>query len=822
MKTKYIYIIIILFTTLFFINAMEARALTEKKELYVAEQSFEDGFYDVSIDKLKAFIEHFSKSDNKNYAYILLGRCYYEKKLFHLALGEFEKVVSSADSDGKDKALYWMGRIYLENKDLNVARECFKKVIENFSDSKITGYTYYYSAVINNLTGNYEEAKKKSEFIIKKYQDSEIYSLALIELSKSLYGLKNFDEADKILTDYLKNFPESEVKDKIYFQLGGNKFLAGDFLNAVVLYRKAVEINPAGEKTEEALKKIGIAFFELKKYDDAVFAFDELIKTYPSSTFLKEVIFIKARSLEDAGHGNEAVVCFEKVIELEKDNPDYGWADDSSFHIADIYYKSGDCEKAAFFYASFKEKFAKSSLTEEVFYNLGWTYLKLKQYEQAIAEFQKLTRKEISKDEVLKVIALCRMGDTYLDKGGYDEAMAAYDEVLDKYPNSFYSDYAQYQLAVVLEKKGFFNEAIIALNNLTTNFKKSRILDQAHYLLALLYLKEGKYQKSFDNYYAIESGFPNSQYKELSILGQGYCWYNLREFEKAVEVFKRFEKEFADSEYAERAKFESAQALFAWGKEKEAKDKFIQLLKKCQDAEIKNETILWLAQYEFNCGNYDAAKEQFLLLSAETNSNYFKSLAYYWLAKIAYLKGDKENSLGFLETAFNLCADEEFKQKINFEKARVLSELARFDQALNIYADIIQKYPDGNLVLLSYKKKADIELSQNKFDLARQDYKAALTEVRSDFNAEIQFQIGKTYLAESDDGNALNELLNVVYIYGASEFWKEKALLDIADIYYKQGNSHEAQKIYLKLSVSEGEVAQFAKERINEFNAGNL
>lgn len=811
---KIIYLSIIFFIISFFINNPEAGASGERRDFYVAQQSLGDGFYDVAIEKLRAFISDFPKSENINSARLLLGRSYYEKKNFHLALGEFEQVISASGPDKKDEACYWMGRIYLENNDLVVAQGFFKKITDDFPQSELKDYGYYYLAVIANMAGDYAKAEEKCEVVIEKYKQSELFEPAYLELAKSLYGLNRRDESDKTLVDYLKNFPESALADKFYFQLAENSFFSSAFGRAIEFYKKAVEVNPKGEKKEEALKKIGLSYFELKEYEKAISVFDELIKTSPAPLFPAEVIFVKARSFENLGQNEEAIALFEKVIELDQNKPDYGFADDGCFEIADIYYKNGDYEKAVTFYNAFNQKFPQSSLKEEILYNLGWTYLRLKKYEEAIAEFQKITQKEVSKDALLKIIALCRLGDTYLDKGEYEQAMAAYDEVLEKYFNSFYSDYAQYQLAVVLEKSGHSDEAVIALETLIGNFTKSKLLDQAHYLLALQYFRKADYKKSLEHYQAIAANFPNSRYRELSILGEGYCYYNLREFDRALEIFKGFEKTFSNSEYSERIKFEIAQTLFALGKEKEAVEKLVQISKSAQDAEIKDEATFRLAQYDFTRKAYDVAEAQFSLLVENAGSNYYKSLAYYWLAKISYLKGEKENSLKFFELASNLSGTDESKLKIDFEKADVLLELSDIEKALVIYNDIIEKYPQGNFALLSFKKRADIELSRGKFVVARQDYGSALTEVKSDFNAQVQFQIAKTYLDEGRFDEALSEFFNVVYLYSDFVFRKEKALLQIAEIFQTQGKIDEARKIYIELSKSDTEVSQLAKNRL--------
>ncbi|KPK38104.1 MAG: hypothetical protein AMJ78_10515, partial [Omnitrophica WOR_2 bacterium SM23_29] len=65
---------------------------------------------------------------------------------------------------------------------------------------------------------------------------------------------------------------------------------------------------------------------------------------------------------------------------------------------------------------------------------------------------------------------LYRRGQSYLQKGNYDEAIKAYKKFIDKYPNSKLLPYALYDQGwCYLEKKGF-SSARIAFKKLVKDF----------------------------------------------------------------------------------------------------------------------------------------------------------------------------------------------------------------------------------------------------------------------------------------------------------------------------------------------------------------
>jgi len=91
MKKKGIYLFLLFFTTLFFINSLEAQVVSEKRVFYVAQQSFCDGFYDVAIEKLKAFIDTFPESKNINSAIFYSAVPIMKKERFILPLVSLKK-----------------------------------------------------------------------------------------------------------------------------------------------------------------------------------------------------------------------------------------------------------------------------------------------------------------------------------------------------------------------------------------------------------------------------------------------------------------------------------------------------------------------------------------------------------------------------------------------------------------------------------------------------------------------------------------------------------------------------------------------------------
>ncbi len=60
-----------------------------------------------------------------------LGQCFYKKKMYELAAGQFSKAIEATTSSDREKALrYWLGKSYQQGKDIPKALEQYKKILE--------------------------------------------------------------------------------------------------------------------------------------------------------------------------------------------------------------------------------------------------------------------------------------------------------------------------------------------------------------------------------------------------------------------------------------------------------------------------------------------------------------------------------------------------------------------------------------------------------------------------------------------------------------------------------------------------------------------
>jgi tol-pal system protein YbgF len=83
--------------------------------------------------------------------------------------------------------------------------------------------------------------------------------------------------------DFLAKHPGHALAGSAQFWIGEAYFAARDFQHAAVEYQKAVNLAPKGEKTPDAIFKLGLSFLSMKRPDRAREVWTQLIRDFPQS-----------------------------------------------------------------------------------------------------------------------------------------------------------------------------------------------------------------------------------------------------------------------------------------------------------------------------------------------------------------------------------------------------------------------------------------------------------------------------------------------------------------------------------------------------------
>jgi tol-pal system protein YbgF len=107
------------------------------------------------------------------------------------------------------------------------------------------------------------------------------------DAAHGLFREGKYNEALASFTDFLKNYPQSELADNAQFWIGECRMGVEEYEQAILAYQEVITQYPEGNKVPAALLKQALAFQELNDPISAGLLLKKIVKTYPDSSEAK-------------------------------------------------------------------------------------------------------------------------------------------------------------------------------------------------------------------------------------------------------------------------------------------------------------------------------------------------------------------------------------------------------------------------------------------------------------------------------------------------------------------------------------------------------
>ena len=610
---------------------------------------------------LESFIGQHPGSARINSAWFRLGNADFDQKKYKPALVSYKKVDRYALS-GKELEEYGFksGFCNLEAGSKDIAKVLFAELKDKpgtFSDA-----SKYYWGHISYLEGKYEPA--------------------LLEFEK----LENSEQYAVIIPFY---------KVQIYF--------------AQEKYEKVVHVAPTlmqkatAERKIELSKILGVSYYQLKRYSEAIPYIDTYLKTKDVTTLQ---YYVAGYCYDKAGQLDKAILNMEKTVK-GKD----ALAQNGYYELAALDIKKGDKQRAMV-----------------AFQNASGLDFDPKIKEDALFQYAKITYE--------------------LDYSPFNEAIKAFDRYIAEYPNSEKNDVAYDYLVKVFMTTRNYKDALISLEKIKV---KSPSIKKAYQKVAMNrgieFFRDMKFSDAILMFYkSLEYGDQNIQLKALCYYWRGDANFRLGKSDEAVADYKKFQgtqgaaklKEYAISNY------NIGYSYF----NKEQYDLAIPWFTKYFDGKTEKSSPIFTDAYN-RLGDCYFAGSKF----DEAMSNYQKAYdsggsdADYALYQKAFCSGLLQNfdlKVSDLDKLQSQFPQSNYIDDALFEIGKSYERLKDDNKAIAIYQSLIAKFPSS-----PYKPKALNQLGLIAYN-------------SNDYNKSIEYykQVVENYPNSPDAKGALGGIRN--------------------------------------------------------------
>lgn len=482
--------------------------LNEKLSYYQADLNFKLGKFDEAIDMAK---KQLPKSNREEVSELnkIIGESYFNLKQYGEAVPYLEKYRGKRGK-WSNTDYYLLGYSHYKLGDYPSAIQQFNKIIGG--DNAVAQNAYYHLAECYLKLDKKSEALNAFRNASQMEYSADIQKDAWLNYARLSYEVGNaYEPVPQVLAAYLEKYPKDEHQLEIQELLVDSYITSRNFEGAMKLLEE--NKNYASKETYQKVAYYrGVELFIDGDYEGALERFSKSLKSADNANFEARALYWKAESAYRLNRFEEALVDLVK----------------------------------------FQGMPAARSLEEydQLDYNLGYCYFKLKDYNNAVSYFKNVVSSD-ALDEARKTDGYLRLGDSYFVTSSYQLAMKAYDNA--SKVNGPERDYAAFQKTLCSGFLGNNSSKIEGLNDFLTYFPKSSLRDDALFELGNTYIANNQESSGLEAYDRLVDEFSRSKFAPRGLLRAGLVHYNASRNQQALDKLKEVVQKYPNTQEAKQA-----------------------------------------------------------------------------------------------------------------------------------------------------------------------------------------------------------------------------------------------------------------------------
>ncbi|MFC2151904.1 tetratricopeptide repeat protein, partial [Bacteroidota bacterium] len=656
-----------------------------------------------------------------------------------------------------------------------VAQKHFQDAIDSYGDAntEFKANAEFYTALCAIELFNEDAEYMISKFIAEHPENSKV-NAAYFQMAKFQYRQKQYNQAIKWFNELNKNKLSQEEKDELYFKLGYSHFMRKRYEKASSAFYEIKDINT--KYSAPATYYYSHIAYQDKNYETALQGFQKLNE---NETFAPVVPYYITQIYYLQGRYDEVLEYAPALLESASAKR----APEIAKVIGDSYYKKQQFSVAIEYLQ--KHKSDAKFISRKDYYQLAYCYYNLEQYDSAAVSFEKV----LDETDLLAQNAYFHLADCYIELDQKNKAQFAFQfaSKLDFDPEIKEEALFNYALLTYELYHSPFNQAIGAFHEFIELYPNSNRLDEAYNFLVMAYLYTSNYKEALkslemivDKDHGMKEAFQKVAYY------RGLELFNNLHYQEAVETFnKSLQFPGYNRAIAAQTSYWKAEAFYQLAEYDKAIESYNNFLITSGAFQLEEYN---LAHYNmgysyFKLKDYPNAIQWFRKYHGFTKDQNSKTVAdaynrigdsyfisrSYWVAIEFY---DKAIEIGVLDKDYAL-----------FQRGFALGLLIRPEKKLATLERLMNEHPES-----AYTDDALFEMAKSHLDMQNSD-KAIENYIRvideypsSSYVKKSLVQLGLLYYNIDDNQEALKYYQRVVAEFpGTTE--AKNALTGIKNIY---------------------------------------
>ncbi|MBI4428229.1 MAG: tetratricopeptide repeat protein [Ignavibacteriales bacterium] len=575
--------------------------------------------------------------------------------------------------------------------------------------------------------GVYQLASLEFEKFLSRYPQSLRRVDAAFLKSECAFQLQKFDVAVRGFTTFVKEYPRSPLTDDAYFRIGESHLKRNKTDDAVTAFKTVLDRFQQGDLAGEAAYWIGESYNADGDYDNAMKYYSLAFENYPNNRLRDYALYSIGQLYQQKPNYAKAIESYSKLI---KDLPDSKLAPsakvrigecyyytkayrraideltklritiqqteergEADYLIAEAHYQLGEYFVAQNKYDLFLSSYPDHKLEREVIYALGWTYLKLKEYQKAAHTFDRLT----SGNDALAHAGLFRRGVAEKFSGDTQASLRTFAEVAQRKPQGEFADNALYEAGILLYDTRTPADAKHYFQRITSEYPSSDVLADATRMLGECLAAETNYKEAMEAFSKAASSHEASfDIKVVSSYQVGWCQLKLKMYREASATFRAFVTAYPQHPKAGLAQFWLAESQYQLGNYESALQAY-QTVAATAGSEKHEDALYGIGWSYFKLGRFEKASESFekLVMSYPNGKLLFDTRLR--LADSYFFDKDYKKAVAAYRTVIRAYPTKEETDYAHYQLGQSLVRQGDNAQGYQQFSSLIKTYPKSGL-----------------------------------------------------------------------------------------------------------------------------
>ncbi len=541
-----------------------------------------------------------------------------------------------------------------------------------------------------------------------------------LQFADGLFSRGMFEAAIREYLVYLGLEPDSPQADAVYYRIGESYRGLGNRIAAEKAYERVRSNYPNSPYRARATFR-SAELLAARNNPEAAIAVLKQMPALPASDELGAAAeYLLANCQEKAGRTQEAAQTYKQLIQGHERSP---LASHAALALGNLLARDpATADEAEAWYALAAENPASDRVGAEALFQSAESFFRGKKYEESIRAYQALAQRypndervapsrlplawalhhagrhadalrlcEAALDASAKPLPADQQGEWLYIQGNClrqllrsEEAVAAYDRLMQMQPPHALAEHAAYEKALVLFKAARYTEALEAARPL----EKSPVhRHDVYWLLAESYAALKKEDEAIQYYQLLAEQFPDSDLAANALYRLGRLLQSRGEWPAASEIFLRIPERRPRDELAPQALFASAHSLSKAQRDAEAIRDWDRLIREYPNSSWTEEALYHKALSEGHLRRDQQALATWRDLLGRFPSGRYTAEAYFWSGVLLEEAGRLEEAEKALRQALAAQPKPELVPRVEFRLGLVLQRLGRADES----AAVLQK-----------------------------------------------------------------------------------------------------------------------------------